>query len=173
MSSFRMAVLISLMLLPAARGEWAASLNPLFDKQSVVVEPALAGDWQSPLGMLRVRPSGNGYEVFLEEEPAFKVHLVRLAGPLFLDVTDLTPGMFSIPVHAIARVRIENDVVRLAFLRGDWLEKKAAEEPWLSHASGLITAPTSDLQYFIGKHALDPDAFEDEVVLHRIRNGKD
>jgi len=112
MRNAKMLIPLALALLASACGpvEW---LNPCFEEENLVVEPALEGHWMAQDGpsILTFHAAGDkSYEVLYTEihagnaEPEknkFQAHLVRLGDFFFLDLVPQTPqvniGAYKLP----------------------------------------------------------------------------
>lgn len=162
------------------------SLRPLFDRATLIFEPALVGSW-AVKGTDRkwtFEQQGDAYRLTIadttappQSEERYRVRLVQLSGLLFLDFSSPTSGPFSVPAHAFARLRIEGDLLQVSFFHDAWLRQKVVVEKWLPYEMVdtivVITAPTADLQHFVGKFALDTEAFDPESggEMLRIKEG--
>jgi hypothetical protein len=161
------------------------SLHPLFTEKDLIFDPDLIGTWVDEDGKntWTFQKSGeNSYElVYTEnEEPAkFQAHLLKLGDFLFLDVSpeelDRKNGLYRglfIPTHGFARIWIEGDSVRLAYLDPDWLvhmvdSKKISIGHDFIDKTIILTAQTKDLQKFALKYAEDDKAFSVKSKLRR------
>lgn len=118
-----------------------------------------------------------------EYTSVFLVHLVKLGGHYFLDFYlkdypddgEIRLSTFHvIPVHTIAKLTIEEDVLRINWFNPDWLAKLIRENKIRIHHEEsddlvLLTAKPQELQKFVTKYVNSEEAFDDglEVVLHR------
>jgi hypothetical protein len=175
-----------------------ASLHPLITGNDVVFDEALVGSWTvvqvngeavghdetNVIVRLKFKKSaGNAYKLVTFDEqgrPArYKFNLARLGGYLFFDAQPDPPDddpatfyLWLIPTHIFGRIWIEGDVVRLAFLDNEWVEKMAKQGRLkIAHEEVqgeiVLTAPTKDLQSFARKYAQDEDVFSMKVELKR------
>lgn len=164
------------------------SLHPLYTSKDVVFEEWLVGEWtDDETEFTFERSDENAYALTVLEEGKkgeFKVHMVRLGEHYFID---LHPGsiddmddcdshwLWAIhmwPVHTFIRVRLEEDVLYVAFMDLDWLTDALEERKIrIKHETNddmiLLTASTSKLKRFVKKYADSPDAFPEEGELHR------
>ncbi len=182
------------------------SLYPLFEDKDLVFEPALVGTWQGKdsADTWTFSKNGNEYQLisvqakYKENPPAkgvagetvtFQARLGRLGKFLFLDVTpDEWPenrevhndlfNMHIIQAHTIWRVWLEKDLLRIASLNDEWLEKAIENgKVTIHHAQVsskdplILTAITAELQEFVMKYAEDREAFllEEGSDLRRIK----
>jgi hypothetical protein len=168
------------------------SLNPLYNEQDLVFDPALVGRWaenDNAQDTWTFEKSGDkGYQAIYQEKGQtgeFDVHLVKLGEQLFLDFYPQDGGIKEmdrndfyrfhfLPVHTFARVSLSGSAVEMAFLDPDWLKKLLDREPKaIRHErrgeDGIVlTASTKDLQTFLLKYA--GEAFADKpTVLKRVR----
>src|SRR5690349_17645504 len=104
------------------------SVSPLYTDQNVIQDPALLGTWQAAKGddILVVRQGEDkSYEVLFTsmEDSAktmkFEVKLVQLKDYRFLDVMRDTDA-WTIPGHSFAKISLDGDVVKFAFLDAKW-----------------------------------------------------
>lgn len=117
MRNTKMFIAFVLVLLAPACGpvEW---LNPCFNKEDLILDPALAGTWKAEDGssILKFHESGGkGYEMLdIEvhsdntepEQTKYEAHLVRLGEYLFLDLVpeapQVKPGAYTLPLASSA-----------------------------------------------------------------------
>jgi hypothetical protein len=194
------------------------SLHPWFAGEDLVFEPALVGTWVDAADpdttWVFTRRDDTTYTLIdtrneSEPDPLNKAaakpkkivaarltaRLMRLGEARYLDIcagdewTDSSMlGYLLVNSHGLARVRLDGDALRVAFLDDDRLETVLGEKrvvlpheivdvggdadypPTRIHSSGrrvLLTAPTSELQQFLAKYASEAGAFETEEVMRR------
>jgi hypothetical protein len=194
------------------------SLHPWFTREDMVVEPALAGTWvdaaEPDTTWTFTRRDDTSYTLIdtrseskpnpfnkADSEPAkivatpLTARLMRLGEARYLDLcagdewTDSSMLQYLlVNSHGLAKVRLEGDTLRVAFLDEDRLEAMLGDRrvvlpheivdvggdadypPTRIHSSGrrvLLTAPTSELQRFLATYAASGDAFEPEQVMRR------
>jgi hypothetical protein len=204
------------MALPSAA--CLTSLHPWFTGEELVFEPALVGTWvdaaDADTTWVFTRRDDTTYTLTdsrneSESDPLDKAaakpkkivatpltaRLMRMGDARYLDIcagdewTDSSMlGYLLVNSHGLARVRLDGDALRVAFLDEDRLETLLREKhivlpheivdvsggadhsPAIIHSSGrrvLLTAPTSELQQFLAKYASATDAFETEQVMRR------
>lgn len=118
-----------------------------------------------------------------EVNSVFLVHIVKLGGQNFLDFYlkdypddgELRLSTFHvIPVHTIAKLTEENDVLKINWFNPDWLAKLIRENKIRIHHEEnddliLLTAKPHELQKFVTKYVNSEEAFKKglEVILHR------
>jgi hypothetical protein len=194
------------------------SLHPWFTGEDLVFEPALVGTWVDAADpdttWVFTRRDDTTYTLIdtrneSEPDPLNKAaakpkkivaapltaRLMRLGEARYLDIcagdewTDSSMlGYLLVNSHLLAKIRLEGDALRVAFLDDDRLETLLGEKrvilphevvdvggdadypPTRIHSSGrrvLLTAPTSELQRFLATYAASGDAFEPEQVMRR------
>ena len=199
------------------------SLHPWFTREDLVVEPALTGTWvdaaEPDTTWTFTRRDDTSYALIdtrSESRPnpfnkaaaepkkivttPLTARLMRLGEARYLDLcagdewTDSSMlGYLLVNSHGLARIRLDGDTLRLAFLDEDRLETLLREKriilpheivddsggadhpPAIIHSSGrrvLLTAPTGELQKFLVKYASDDSAFEAEELMRRMPPAK-
>jgi len=194
------------------------SLHPWFTEEDLVFEPALVGTWVDPASeddtwtferqddtTYRLITTGDEGKPGLFAKTTGKpkhivaarltARLMRLGEARYLDIcagdewTDSSMLQHVlVNSHGLARLRLEGDALRVAFLDEDRLEAMlgdrrvvlphevvdvdgdADQPPTRIHSTGrrvLLTAPTSELQRFLVTYASDSNAFETEQVMRR------
>jgi hypothetical protein len=115
-----------------------------------------------------------------------KARLVEIGNYLFVDFKgdlDRTLGSEKldslitypvVPTHAIGRIWIEKDALRIHFLKDDWAKDQSrVGKLALAHLDldgyPLITANTEDLRKFVQAHAEDTDALSENYELERVK----
>ena len=160
----RAAVLaLSCLVLP---GCLVLNLNPAYDDESLAWEPALLGRWQNTEDNVSV-------EITRGEWKSYKIHYVHpietgdLTGYLtfvgeerYLDVMPARGedrGSFVVPVHAVLRVRLQDDRLEVAALSYDWFfDHLKAEKPIAGlgvsldqKENALIVSPTGRVRTWL------------------------
>ena len=194
------------------------SLHPWFTAADLVFEPWLVGTWvdaaDADTTWVFTRRDDTTYTLIdtrneSEPDPPNKAaakpkkivatpltaRLMRLGEARYLDIcagdewTDSSMlGYLLVNSHLLAKIRLEGDALRVAFLDDDRLETLLGEKrvvlpheivdvdgdadqpPASIHSSGrrvLLTAPTGALQKFLATYAASGDAFEPEQVMRR------
>lgn len=116
------------------------------------------------------------------------IHLVEIDQQIFWDLfpTDEyennIPGVMTenlLPVHTFGKMEIQPDLLKVYYFKGDWLAhlfeqnkiRIPHEKITTSNGSSIVlTASTSELQKFILKYHKEIKAFEDPIILTRIKN---
>jgi hypothetical protein len=195
-TKLRSAIIFAPLLLAAACAGCVAapSLAPLYTKPVIVNSDDLVGRWdmvdqtdgkQKSECCLTITKSDDGYDSQIPDDEEKQIldttfHLVKLGDALFIDAEGAslqysTTTKVSTPmlqVHAIGRIWIEKDSVRVELLDDDWLKSTAKSgAPALSFVEPdkqlVVTATTEQLQAFALKYANDTKAFSSELKLTR------
>lgn len=172
-----------------AGNPFVLSIHPLYIEVDLDFDPTLVGKWVDEEGDVTFifEKSGNQeYKLTVVEREdkeqskgEFDAHLVRLGGSWFLDIypKSLQGGSefywtHFIRAHTIARLWIEGDSVKMAFLSSNWLKKRfedksvdAAHE--IIEGAPILTDTTEDVQNLVDRFANDEEAFPDPLVLQR------
>jgi hypothetical protein len=197
------------------------SLHPWFTEKDLVFEPALVGTWQdaaeADVTWTFERQNDTTYTLIdtrNENEPRrdqkatdkkmvstrLTARLMRMGDARFLDISagdDWTDSswlqLLLVNSHGLAKVSLDGDTLRVAFLDTDRLEGMLRDKRVvLSHdvvdASGgaddpptrvnsqsrrvLLTATTPELQAFLATYARDAAAFGDRSQMRRQRPAK-
>jgi hypothetical protein len=164
------------------------SMFPLYDEQTLTVEPNLVGSWaadqkstwtftksESKAYRLVIAevPDNPGEEKPDDEGMELEARLVQLSGRLFLDLYSEDAGPTGAPAHVFARVKIEKNALHIEWFDDDWLKDQLKQETYLSSINTpggriVLTAHTPELQYFYSRHAWDREADTREGEFHRI-----
>ena len=195
------------------------SLHPWFTAADLVFEPGLVGTWvdasDADTTWVFTRRDDTTYTLVdtrNESEPdsfnktapkpkklvatRLTARLMSLGEARYLDFcagdewTDSSMLQYVlVNSHGLARLRLEGDALRVAFLDDDRFEAMLGDKrivvphevvdvsgdadhpPIRIHSTGrrvLLTAPTSELQQFLAKYATDGAAFETEQVMRRM-----
>jgi hypothetical protein len=159
------------------------AVEPLFGEADRASEPAIVGAWASDgdeAVTLTIRASDGDYELTATEEGRtdrpLAVRLGRLGGTLYWDAT-AAPGEdrealreeHLLPVHSIARIRVEGERLLIAPLRSDWVKAALAEglleTPHVEiEGEPLLTGSTAELQQLLLDHGGDEGAFAEEAA---------
>jgi len=162
------------------------SLHPLYEEGDRIEAPGLVGDWRVDDSNEIVRITEIGPKKYWletvpdEDEPKVKldVVLMRMAGLTFADFAYTDESGLAIPGHFLARIELDSDRFRIAPMKTSWLKEMLTEHnalPSLLYGySGMekylaILAPTKELQYFLLRHAGDPEAFKEETTFYRVK----
>jgi hypothetical protein len=156
------------------------SLHAIYTEKDLVFDTGLLGTWTDKEGknrMVFVRSGEKAYDLYYTEDGdsrRFEARLAQVGEYRFLDLRPAEPGMMNgfyqmhlIRAHTIARVWIEANVLRLAFLDHDWIKGMIDQgQVIIAHEHSdegvLLTASTADLQKLVVKYAEDPKAFPSE-----------
>jgi len=214
-SSFIVLFVVSLTLSSAA---CLTSLHPWFTEKDLVFDPALIGTWQDIANgdvtwtferqndtTYTLIDTRNGDEPRLDPKATEKktvttrltARLMRVGDARFLDIsagdewTDSSMlQLLLVNSHGLAKVSLDGDTLRVAFLDDDRLEGMlrdkrvvlshevadttggADDPPTRVHSQTrrlLLTAPTRELQAFLTTYARDDAAFEEGQLMRRKR----
>lgn len=178
------------------------TVQPLFTEEDCVTEPAIVGTWSSDDGgplVLEIRTLDDGYVLTTQEKGKptrpLAIRLGRIAGTLYWDATAGPGGddedlrdQHLLPLHSIARLRVQDDRLVVAPLRSDWIAQALAQgildTPQLELGGDrVLMGSTAQLQQLLLEHGGDDGAFAEEpaacgascttsssdaLVLHRV-----
>ena len=179
MSTYRWLFPLSLAVFTAGCAQ-VVSVQPLATDETTTFDSALIGTWTDGEDILVVVRPGNGQSYNLtwteKNDPPVRAVavLTRVANENLLDVTASgdTPAL-TIPVHMIANLKIHGDEIELRQLRAGWFDKNV--QPGGPPAYGkrdtqiVLTAPTADLRTFFARPSLTETAYEEPLLLRRMR----
>jgi hypothetical protein len=162
------------------------SIHPLYTDKDVIFDPALLGVWGGQDTIFSwefYSDDSTSYTLIYTDDSAsssFTVHLVLLDEHLFMDLYPDEPecgtefyNMYMVPTHAIARVFLQGDMLRLDALDMEWVEEMIEDSAYsiaherLENDAILITAGTADLQKLVLKGVDNRDAFAEGDELYR------
>jgi hypothetical protein len=160
----------------------AVAIHPLYTTQDLVSDLPLEGTWSVKDGEIwQIHKSGDGYDVAAVhtgnsiEVSKYNVHLLRLKESEFFDVISKPDPEIGVAGHLFGKIRMEGDELYVSLIDETWLKHlvEAGLAPRSITGEGqqiVLTAPTSELQRFILRHAADPGAWDDDNdALHRVR----
>ena len=174
------------------------TLHPLFTEEAVVFDPALVGIWATKDNeqiVIFKQWGEKTYDLtyvitYANDEIGswqYTGHTTTLGSYSYLDVyrdeqlpyeSKLGDKPFlrvlanRLPTHIFFRIEIDNDLLKIAYLNSEWLEKTVRErktEITYQRVGGtlVLTGPTEELRDFVQKHDDDPGAFEPLGEFHR------
>lgn len=163
---------------------FVSSLHPLYTDKDLTFTQELVGTWENDDVWIFEKSGENVYELTIKEQESkktgvYETHLVKLGKYLFLDMYPDEGEMEGygydihfVPTHSFWKVKIEKDVLHLAFMDSDWLEEMIDKKKVnIAHVRLedriVLTASTEELQKFVLKYAEDTDAFPALDELHR------
>jgi hypothetical protein len=185
-------VLVCSMMMAFAGCEPIMSLHPLYTDEQEVFEPGLLGTWvltdedDREQHVRFERADEGGYQVFLDFaddsgsnrfRTSLDGRLVRLEDELFLDLVqsekalDENSAFYVLPLHTIYSLRVNGDVLELAFFDDDKVQAQI-ESGKLSVAHDrvngdlILTAGTEELQKLALEH---PDILEPMKPFYRLK----
>jgi hypothetical protein len=175
-------------ILLTAPGCLVVAVNPSHDRDSLVWEPGLVGEWQNvddASSMKIERGEWQSYTI----EYAHTIEKGRLTGYLstigkerYLDVMPARGedhGSFLLPLHVVLRVRLDGDRLELAPLSYDWffdrVQKKVAI-PGLNvvldeKENALIVSSTAALRAWIARQPATARSVGPAAVFVRKKAG--
>jgi hypothetical protein len=163
---------------------FVTSMHPLYTEKDLTFVPELLGTWENEDVWIFEQSGKNAYELTIKGEGdvkpgVYETHLVKLGKFLFLDLypdedemEEYGYDIHLVPTHSFWRIKIEKDVLSLAFIDVDWLEEMIdGNKINIAHVRLedriVLTAPTEELQKFVLKYAEDTDAFPETEELNR------
>jgi hypothetical protein len=189
--------LLAVVLLAVSCSGCLLSLQPIYTKADLVIEPALAGRWvekTEPGNTWAFERTGDGYVLTIAEHgkrDRLTAHLTRLGGALFLDllpaqrdIDTKVPDRFIdshfVPAHSIWRVSVAGDSLKLRTVNEDWLDKRVkagqfalaySMVDWNNGRAPIVTGSTADVRNFLAGVANDDNVFtaDTEGDFHRVR----
>lgn len=155
------------------------SLNPIYNEDDLIFDPALLGVWseEGSEEIYEVTRYGDlAYTLVFTDEDCkrgtFVMHLAQIEGMKFLDVYPTEPELNTndfyklllIPVHSFFRIEHSGRAARVWTMENEWLEQyleadAAAIEHVKRDNTVLLTASTKEVQSFQLKHVQTPGAF--------------
>jgi len=153
------------------------ALEPFYSQGDLVHDPRLLGRWSAGPGKGTWHVARAGEHSLLlshESEGArktFEGHLFQLGPHRFLDLHPRIPvgegdvhWAHYLPLHSVAQVWLEGDLLRIGPLSRAWLDEQLARgEITIAHRrteSGIVlTATTEELRDLLTRIADDPRAF--------------
>ncbi len=169
------------------------SLNPIYDEECLVFEPAILGAWQeadSTGQWLFKKSEGDSYVVTYTDKDGlpgrFEGHLANLNGTMFLDLFPEEPQINAndfykwhlFPVHTFYLVERIEPTLSLRSIDPNWLDEfLRAERNAIKHerVEGMVvlTADTDELQKFYLAHLQTEGAFAKPLAMTRVENSSD
>jgi hypothetical protein len=155
------------------------SIHPLYKQGETIVESFLLGEWKSGDESWNFTNQVNDHYLLShndgENSAEFEVHMVKLDGKYFLDITprevetcDYLQSVTTLSVHTFAYIEPEGDNIQLRFMSMELLENGLKSGGVsVSHIKDseeaiILTAQTDELQAFVVKNL---DLFSEEMVL--------
>ncbi len=121
---------------------------------------------------------------WLNNHSEYEVRLFKLGNNTYLDFyleelePDLDIDIFTsfhlMPVHTLAKVELGTDTIKIKWMDDEWLDKMYKENKVrIQHLENedrrLLTASSKELKRFLLKYGDDPEAFDDEEVLVKLK----
>jgi hypothetical protein len=178
---------------------FVVSLQPVYTQLDLEADSRLNGTWSDKEGDVTFsfeqgteNGKENEYKLVVkekngeqEESGEFEARVVRLGTYYFLDIYPQSSKEGSefyrlhfTRAHTFARVEINEDSIRLAFLSASWLEakmnEKSVDTPCVKVDDELLlTGTTEEVQELVLSHARDDEAFANPVLLERQPVGEE
>jgi hypothetical protein len=161
------------------------SLNPVYNREDVVYEPAVVGEWAQADAKATwefFRGDEGAYRLIYTDEKGqrgeFVAVMAEIEGTRFLDLypeeAESDASAFYkfhvIPIHTIYRVKSTGPKLVLSVIDYKWLEKLLEENPGaVANASfngrRMLTGPTAEVRAFVLDHK---ESFTGDVTLERV-----
>lgn len=178
----RFGLLIAVVL--TAPGCLVLTVNPTHDRDALVWEPGLLGQWESPddkASLTIERGEWQSYKIHYThtiETGHVTGYLTTIGASQYLDVMPARGedrGAFLIPVHATLRLTLSADKLELTALSYDWFFDRLRQKtaiPGLTAAfdekeNALIVSPTTAVRAWIAKQPAGGAAFGASAVFIR------
>jgi hypothetical protein len=173
MTSVRRIVMLALSLM-LAPGCLVVTINPTHDRDSLVWEPALVGEWQNAddnSSLVIERGEWQSYRIryaFPIESGELTGHLTAIGKARYLDVMPAKGqdhGSFLVPVHVTVRVEVDKERLVISGLSYDWFaDRMKTGVPGLrvvldEKENALIVSPTQAVRAWIAKQPPDGRMF--------------
>lgn len=171
----RMLMLAAALIL--APGCLVVTVNPTYERDDLMWDPALVGAWDNVddnSSVIIERGEWQSYRLHYVhpiETGDLTGYLTRIGKAVYLDVMPARGedrGSFLVPVHATLRVTLEGDRLEISALSYDWfsdrLKTTKAAIPGLNvvfdeKENALITSPTSAVRAWIARQPADGRMF--------------
>jgi hypothetical protein len=171
-----------------APGCLVVSVHPTHDRDALVWEPALIGEWNNAednASMTIERGQWQSYRIHYVhpiETGDLTGYLTTIGKSRFLDVMPgrgEDRGSFVVPVHVTLRVNLEADQLEMTGLSYDWFFDRLQAKtgvPGLTVAfdekeNALIVSPSSAVRAWIARQPADGKMFSASSTFTRKRGG--
>lgn len=192
---FKSTVFASLAIIIFLAGCVPTSVNQLYLKKDLIVDPELIGTWGNPNNLEGTRliftqADSSSYSMAYYEsrqesgEPVsfaeFRAHLIRLGDNLFLDIYPRIPPDLNqfymvhfAPTHSFMRIDIAGDTLKIGLFDYDWLNKnlesgKIKIDHIYREGQIVLTASTEELQKFAAKYADEAFPYDSAYMQYRL-----
>jgi hypothetical protein len=149
------------------------SLHPLYTDPDRVFDTAFEGRWENDDEFVLVNRSESTYRVTIQsktdasDKSEFEAVLVDVKGVRFVDLIP-EDGVG----HMFLKARVADSRLHLAFFDSEWLRRRIPHED-VEVARGkkqaMLTGRTPQVRKLVEQYALEPKAYDDEIVLRRAR----
>jgi hypothetical protein len=162
------------------------SVQPLATAETTVFDAGLTGEWSCAdtnckrVGLL-IRAGSTekkDYDILWipedsEEVLRLKGQLVKVGDRLVFDlITRIRPDLM-LPAHFFLLVEKTEDGVKFYWLDSKWLRDRVMSKDGLAHAmvddKPVITAGSAEINAFLAKFGLDPQAVSDSLSFKRVK----
>ncbi len=167
-----------------AQSQQVLSLNPLFTEQTAMLIPEIENGYSSRDDNFSVTLKQLGDNFYMLQQGnatnaiQYEATFVFVADTIFLDLVPKLPDTLGdndyrwqlMATHSFYKVKILNDTLRLAGLSYRFFYNQLIKnKSLLSYSSVgggiLLTVSTKELKQFIEKHLLEPDFFDQPILL--------
>jgi hypothetical protein len=172
----------------AAPGCLVLTVNPTHDRDALVWEPGLVGQWQSPddnASLTIEKGEWQSYKIHYThtiESGHVTGYLTTIGQAQYLDVMPARGedrGAFLLPVHATVRIKLMGDKLELTALSYDWFFDRLRQKtpiPGLAASldekeNALIVSTTTAVRAWLAKQPPGSAAFGASAVFIRKPGG--
>jgi hypothetical protein len=149
------------------------SLHPLYTDQDRVFDTKFEGRWENDDEFVLVTRRDSAYIVTLQsktdasDKSEFEAVLVDVKGIRFVDLIP-QDGVG----HMFLKARVADNRLLLAFFDSEWLRRRIPHED-VEMAGGkkqaMLTGRTPQVRKLVEQYAMEPKAYDDEIVLRRAK----
>lgn len=178
----RLALVIAVLL--TSPGCLVLTVNPTHDRDALVWEPGLVGQWQNPddnASLAIEKGEWQSYKIHYThtiESGHVTGYLTTIGASQYLDVMPARGedrGAFLVPVHATLRIKLAGDKLELTAFSYDWFFDRLRQQtaiPGLTAAfdekeNALVVSPTRAVRAWIAKLPAGSPAFGASAVFIR------
>ena len=182
-------VLLLVFALTATPACLVLSVNPALERESLVFDPKLVGEWYSADDNVSISVEAGEWQSYTVEY-AHPVEKGRLTAYLFSLGTarylDVMPGRgedhgsFLLPAHAVVRVQLENDRLELVGLSYDWFFDRLKKNTPIAglnvvldeKENALIVSPSAALRTWLRRQAAAAPTFGPSATFLRKKSAQ-
>jgi hypothetical protein len=150
------------------------SLHALYTRADEVIDKSYEGKWQNKDDFLTVERVDDRYDVTMKArtEPGdtvkYEVHFLDVRGIRFADI--LPQDQIG---HMILKTSVSPDgLLHMAFFDSEWLRQHVPHDQAdieRERKQAVLTLKTPELRRLVAKYALEPRAYDKEIVFQRMR----